>query len=357
MCKTKDIRIKKIREKGGIEMKGIARYILIVMGVIALAMILPMDSVYAVHKGAGGLDCSGCHTMHNSQQGSTMGGGPTGRLLKAADTEGLCLSCHDTAGSQYTTYQATVPAVKGTPSGTPAAGNFTDLDGTNDAAGQTAKGKGHNLGEGAATLTPPGGASMTGFTCTNCHDPHGVSTDSTSVSAFRNLRFNPTGSGGGGPSVINAGPAEGTLASAVYPETTYYYGKVTGGAALSNISQWCGTCHDSFYGDSNTGTASPYTRHATGNPTTAHNLSAVDYTNYSGVTEASRFPAEDSATSATANSSNTTNKAAGNESADGVLCLSCHKAHATANTDSLRWSYAAAAQSSPGSACQQCHNK
>ena len=70
MCKVKGSGIKKIREKGGIEMKGIARYILLVLSVITLAIVLPMDSVYAVHKGAGGLDCSGCHTIHNSQQGA-----------------------------------------------------------------------------------------------------------------------------------------------------------------------------------------------------------------------------------------------------------------------------------------------
>ena len=357
MCKVKGSGIKKIREKGGIEMKGIARYILLVLGVITLAMILPMDSVYALHKGAGGLDCSGCHTMHNSQQGASMGGSPTARLLRATTTEGLCLSCHDTAGSQYSAYSATVPAVKGAPAGTPAAGNFTDLDATNDAAGQVNKGKGHNLGEGSNTLTPAGGVALTGFTCTNCHDPHGVSADTATISAFRNLKFTPTGSGGGGPTVINAGPAEGTLASAVYPETSYYYGKVTGGAAISNLSQWCGTCHDNFYGDANTGTAAPYTRHSTSNPTTYHRISSVDSVNYLAVAEASRFPVEDTTTSATANSANITNKAAGNEAADGVFCMSCHKAHATANADQLRWAYNAVGQTSPGSACQQCHNK
>ncbi len=158
MRKDKGNRIKKTK-KGGIEMKGMVKYSFIVLGVIALAIVLPMDSVYAVHKGAGGMDCSGCHTMHNSQQSASMGGSPTGRLLRGTTTEALCLSCHDTAGSLYTTYSTTVPAVKGTPAGIPAAGNFTDLDATNDAAAQVAKGKGHNLGEGANTLTPPGGPS------------------------------------------------------------------------------------------------------------------------------------------------------------------------------------------------------
>ncbi len=358
MWNDKGNRIKKT-EKGGIDMKGMVKYSFIVLGVIALAIVLPMDSVYAVHKAAGGLDCSGCHTMHNSQQNASMGGSPTARLLKATTTEGLCLSCHDTAGSQYTTYSATVPAVKGTPAGTPAAGNFTDLDGVNDAAATANSGKGHNLGAGAlASITPAGGVAITtGFTCNNCHDPHGVSTDSATVSAFRNLKFTPTGSGGGGPAVINAGPAEGTLASAVYPETSYYYGKVTGGAAISNLSQWCGTCHDAFYGDANTNVASPYVRHSTSNPTTYHRLSSVDSANYLAVAEASRFPAEDTSTSLSANSGNVTNKAAGNEAPDGVFCLSCHKAHATANADGVRWAYNAASQTSPGSGCQQCHNK
>src|SRR3990172_9453973 len=135
--------------EGGEEMKikKVFNYACLLLIVIALTLGFSTQA-YAVHKGAGGLDCSGCHTMHNSQQGASMGGTPTSRLLKATSTESLCLSCHDTAGSQFATYSSTVPAVKGTPAGTPAAGNFTDLDGTNDAAAQVAKGKGHNLGEG-----------------------------------------------------------------------------------------------------------------------------------------------------------------------------------------------------------------
>ncbi|MBI5243766.1 MAG: hypothetical protein HY922_08830 [Elusimicrobia bacterium] len=246
--------------------------------------------------------------------------------------------------------------MKGAPAGAPAAGNFTDLDTvTGDAPNTANQGRGHNLGATAA-LTPAGGdAAITGFNCTSCHDPHGVSATGGGIAAYRNLKLTPTGSGttaGGVPADILALPAQGTLASAVFPITANSYG--TAASGVSNFSKWCGTCHDSFYGSANTNAASPYIRHPTDK-----SMGAGMFANYDDQLEADRYPAEDTATSATANSGNANNKSAGNEANDGVFCISCHKPHASANKDSLRWAYETTGQgnSASVSGCGRCHNK
>ena len=125
--------------------------------------------VLAVHKGAGGLDCSGCHIMHGSANGTDVG---TQDYLLRGSTQALCLSCHDSTGSNYPNYSTKVPVVMNA-SGSPASGDFANLDPTNDAVGTLNSGNGHNLGEGGLSVTPAGGSAINGFTCTNCHDPHG----------------------------------------------------------------------------------------------------------------------------------------------------------------------------------------
>jgi len=330
---------------------------LILFAVFICAVLLTALPAFAVHKGAGGLDCSGCHTMHGSEGGVDIG--TANYLLRATSVEDLCLSCHDSTGGRYSTYSSSVPVIMNA-TGDPAAGDFAYLDATNDAPGSANSGKGHNLGEGASAITPAGGTQIsatTGFSCTNCHDSHGVASDSADVSAYRNLRFVPKGAGSVPEtvSIIRAAPAEGSLSGDVYPITANSYGSA--GVGISNISAWCGSCHDGFFGDGNTNTASPYKRHPTSNSSSVYTLADVDSANYLAVAEGSRFPVEDTAGSATANSTNSTNKSAGNEAADSVFCLSCHKPHASQNNDALRWAYVETAQSSPGSGCQQCHNK
>src|SRR3972149_4113316 len=65
----------------------------------------------AVHKNPGNqLVCGGCHTMHNSQGNSSLGGNTDGSLIllrgavtTRADVHMLCLQCHASNGAQNTT--------------------------------------------------------------------------------------------------------------------------------------------------------------------------------------------------------------------------------------------------------------
>jgi formate-dependent nitrite reductase cytochrome c552 subunit len=325
-------------------------------GKVALGLVLTVCFMLAfivlpqaVHKGSGVLVCDQCHTMHNSQGGSGMewsGTGPFDYLLRADGTEALCLYCH--TGGTYTG----APDVGG--SGiNPAAGTFDDLD-TGDAAGTPNAGNGHNLGEGdSGSITPAGGTAITvGFDCASCHDPHGTDAGlneaANGIAEYRNLKLNPVGATGTAPTTIAAGPAETSTSGFTgnaWDIDNNFYGRST---SVSHISQWCGTCHVDFYGTAKTNSSSPYIRHPTDN-----DLGGTIASNFNTVATGVLVPVE-----AISGSDNTepTGPVDGGGAQDGVFCLSCHKPHASANADTLRWAYASVGQGS-GSGCQRCHNK
>lgn len=180
----------------------------------------------AVHKGAGDLSCGGCHTMHSSQggaSGSSMGTA-TGSfiLLRAsvasrAEIHQLCLQCHAHTGSQSGTpfppHGQLAPKVHGggflnwdmnqSFGNIGAGGDFvSEVDGSSfnltfDGS-VYALGYGHSVG--MTNVVPPGNTvSLPTFTCTTCHDPHGISktqfdddlakgdTGKPEINVFRNL--------------------------------------------------------------------------------------------------------------------------------------------------------------------------
>src|SRR5512136_3448925 len=98
---------------------------------VAAVFAATFSNAYAFHSG-GVAECEGCHSMHNSFEGSanvtgrTFAQGTGIYLLKANDQSGSCLNCHnaaDTAPSSYhvstngiNQYDSTVP-VEQTPGG------------------------------------------------------------------------------------------------------------------------------------------------------------------------------------------------------------------------------------------------
>lgn len=198
-------------------------------------MLLMAKPSMAVHGGSGQLTCGQCHTMHNSQGNSSLGGaaGGTARLLRlsSTNTHELCLKCHSEGGSADVAYSNDLgtninpPKVWTTNAWTGAdffnkigaGGDFRSI-GTVTAAGVVtltvsggddvnALGYGHSLG--ITNPIPPGNNAgdtpLTVLTCTNCHDPHGTKVypiNANGVNMFRMLKSKPVGGGTTGGSSL-----------------------------------------------------------------------------------------------------------------------------------------------------------
>ena len=184
-------------------------------------------SAYAFHSG-GVADCEGCHTMHNSFEGSAMKRadgtvipvaqyttGPY--LLKGNDQSSACLNCHqDPAAGGY---HISTPGVAGAVAGTPTVdtspiqmtpgGDFAWLKMTRagkvrgTATTWNGERQGHNIVaadfgylKDSVQITAPGGTyPAASLACSSCHDPHGkYRRDSTGVVTTTGLPIFNSGS-------------------------------------------------------------------------------------------------------------------------------------------------------------------
>ena len=262
-----------------------------VMSAIALAW----SSAYAFHSG-GVAECEGCHSMHNSHEGSTMvtgtvygqGSGPY--LLKAADQSGTCLNCHG-AGNALSGYHISTQDISQTlniPQQLTPGGDFAWLKITTNFSvrGTPATGwgqrRGHNVvaadfgyvADPDLSVAPGGSYPAASLSCISCHDPHGE------YRRFADGTYNTTGlpisnsgsynssadpvtgiyavgayrilGGTGYAPVSNPGfPFANQVPSAVSPSS---YNRLEGNlkagqtfvAYGAGMSEWCGNCHPNF---------------------------------------------------------------------------------------------------------------
>ncbi|MEK6532245.1 MAG: hypothetical protein AABZ23_07130 [Deltaproteobacteria bacterium] len=422
------------------------------LAAVGLATMTP--DAEAIHRGAGGLVCGGCHTMHNAQgqattstTTNTLGGADGGSIvLLRADIAGrqeihkLCLQCHASDGSRGTETHAphaqTAPKVlldsanrtwtqdtafnkigAGGDFGygcaslatDPAAASCGDTQADTTAEGANfAQGRAHSVG--ATTVTPPGGdAAISAFSCTNCHDPHGVtaSTSSSYINNYRMLRMIPTGSGGAGVTLGTAnmtswiGGVDGEYVAATndyYPVdvTTGNDGSIAAGAASkkaiwpmyrgtlsgtaatdaansnsyaggsAGLARWCSQCHDKWHETNVVGNASgnDWKRHPVdnllddGDQTSGAAVVIINTANYDAATAGKAVPVADGA-----GSNRVWYLTAQGE--DRVFCFSCHFAHGGPYNDLLRWNYSSAVglgtqvgnTVASDRGCQLCHNR
>lgn len=266
------------------------------------------------------LVCSDCHTIHYSEGGmlpvDAEAGGPFSKLLMASTTNALCLSCHD--GTDTDAPDVLDPVTYTTET---AGGYF-------DNSGGFASDNTHNLGMSAGDPSP-GSADNLILSCASCHSPHGSSN-------YRNLQLNPTGSGNSADvSVVvdqtySADGPGGNAPAQVYVPANILY--------RSGMSDWCNDCHTNFHGNNETGSPEPWFRHP--QDLTIYGRTYADYSYWEG-TITNRVEVESPSDILVPSAD------------DEVFCLSCHKAHGSANKSSLIY----ADGNTTLSTCQQCHNQ
>ncbi|MFA5718516.1 MAG: hypothetical protein WC952_12450 [Desulfobulbaceae bacterium] len=321
---------------------------------------LTAGSAMAFH-GGGVAHCDGCHSMHNSPE-NPISGSPNEALMKGSDASSTCLNCHTGAGG-YRINSADGSNLNG-------GGDFGWLSneytggGTRDGmvAGDNA---GHNivavdfgLNPDGTLATAPGGtydASLLG--CTSCHDAHGQVLDGTAGGSL------PVGASGSYAADAPAGTIKGNyrlLGDSLYEAGhnandgfAFTYDAPIALASGSNgykvrygsgMSEWCANCHTDYL------VTDPDS--SLGKHPTSVTLSKDGYdTNYNSYVATGDFTGDvstafdplvpietGSADQATLVAAGVTSMA-GADANSQVMCLSCHRAHASAFNNMGRWDF------------------
>ena len=283
----------------------------------------PLRADAGVHDGGVGA-CNVCHTMHEGNPAES------GSLLLASSPSDLCLNCH---ASEFGAVLGTDPLLPPPERGP---GNFVFLwsdnlnDGPNgatnpisgDGAGHNLNAPGHGLAPDGTRLHSPGGSyPAASLQCTSCHDPHGNTN-------YRFLR----------------GPQQDS--SFMYPAPTAVGLDVQLGGVESNenhvayrsgVDRWCGNCHGGYL-------LRHYRRDSSFGHQTDRPLSAViqsRYDTYNGTADPiggvaataylAAVPFEDQ--------DNYPARTSGPTTGSRLMCLSCHRAHASSAPAAGRWDF------------------
>jgi rRNA maturation protein Nop10 len=370
--------------------------ITVLMGLIPVVFIIGVEGESAAFHDGGVGPCEGCHTMHNSYQGAPINGKPAPQayLLRESDPSSVCLYCHQRSGDVGpTTYHISTPDAE-LPPGVPPkqltpGGDFGWLKKTFSwlpASGQPAKYSfgdrhGHNIAaadflynaDGTNTTAPGGSYPAAGFSCTSCHDPHGK--------YRRNLDGSITATGKPikrSGSFASSPEPDGTMSVGAYRllgGKNYQPKSLTGGYAFvydppiavapnwpnrsedatqtrvaygSGMSEWCRNCHANMHTPAYPGSTNLI--HASGNnaklgvtrmnnyykyintgtilssPSTTPYLSLVPFEE--GTTDYSTLKAHAKTDDSYLDGPNTSAN---------VMCLSCHRAHASGWDGIMRW--------------------
>ncbi|MGE4579882.1 MAG: cytochrome C [Desulfuromonadales bacterium] len=295
----------------------------------------------AFHDG-GVAHCDGCHSMH--------GGAANGPALqKGSDASSTCLNCHNGAARYH------VSSADGSNSNE--GGDFHWVKDNSYAYVQRDRlitvdysNMGHNViaadfgitADANLTAAPGGSYLAANLSCTSCHDPHGQAQGGTIGGA---APISVSGSYG-------AVPAAGTIAGnyrILYDSNKVGFSEDApiaransyDGASVqygSGMSGWCANCHGAFYSQSSSNGMHPTDVSV---PTVYNSYVATG--NYTG-TVATAYdplvPFERGVTTASADLPDPTDALTAGVGVDGssqVMCLSCHRAHASAFPNALRW--------------------
>lgn len=312
--------------------------------ILATAMLFSLclsGMALAFHDG-GVAHCDGCHSMH-----SGAAAGPS--LQKGSDASSTCLNCHNGSARYH------INSTDG--SNTNEGGDFhwTQDNGYTYVVRGTTKtfdfdNAGHNMlaadfgmaNDATLTVAPGGSYPAAGLGCSSCHDPHGQANGGTVGGA---LPISVSGSYGDVPAagtqagnyrILYDSAKVGFSEDAPIARANSYDGAFV--QYGSGMSGWCANCHTSFYSNSASGGMHPTDVAVPG----TYN-SYVATGNFTGTIDTAYdplVPVERGVTTASSDLPDPTNaNLDADDGVDGtekVMCLSCHRAHASAFGNALR---------------------
>lgn len=359
----------------------------IISFLMIFALVLAVGkSSFAFHSGGAG-ECEGCHVMHGTS-------GFTGNyLLKDQDVSSTCLNCHQhSADPGPTLYHISTPSAElgaGVPPKQLTPGgdfgwlkkNYAWSNIDNTAGLSAGERHGHNIIavsygyiEDERNITAPGGTyPSSSLGCQSCHDPHG--TYRRNVDGSITTSGKPIGGSGSFATSVTPTVAFSVGVYRMLAGRGYTPKNVTGNVAFNSdppaavsplisnrsengtqtrvaygqgMSEWCQNCHPNINRGS-VHNAAITDFHPSGNAATLGSTMAPYYNSYistgnlTGIPSTSYLslvPFEEGSADYVALKSHARSDDAylqGAGSGSNVMCLTCHRAHASGWDYSTRW--------------------
>lgn len=305
------------------------------------------------HDGSVG-SCDGCHTMHN-----TGGDSVSQWLIRGTDPSSICLNCHSGVGSPDSSHVASPDGSAMTPGG-----DFYWLGkdfvwATGSSPGER---HGHNViavdfgyVQDSTNIYGPGGTYSSALLgCTSCHDPHGGKTASGGLPVSGSGSYGGSAPGGavlgnyrllGGAGYDGGEHVQGFSFSLDAPVAVQNplsrFGESDGSHVDygSGMSEWCTNCHSNYIINGH----SAAFEHPAGNTETLGTSRADHYNAYiktgdlSGVRETAYLQFVPFERGYAGTSLLDPTSTLGPDYTSRVMCLTCHRAHASAFMYAGRW--------------------